>query len=258
MNASRTIILMVLISTLALAACSDQTQDLPYQTTPEPGTPDFSQPTISDINPDYPYPEPAAMPTVDPSYPAPPTPQPENNAYPEPAATPSGTRDGRSETALESYSIALDWAKQNFNPDPQFYGVVPSHIMIANLGSPPITEGWFYKFQAEGTSAHYYVQVIDGEISGGREITPLGEITPIELPFAVENITVDSDQLFELFREFATRQGIDIQESLIYDLELVFIEGTAGPIWSVVTPDGSQWLYSINAVTGEETNNPRQ
>lgn len=226
---------------LLLAACSQQPQDRPFQATLAPAT---AAPLATPVAEAYPSP-------VDPAV----------SGYPDPNATVAvpptdSSYEGRDTTALESYQLAREYAEQEFGPV-QLYAIIPSHIMLANLGNPPVEPGWFYKFQAANDPAYHFVQVVDGTVLGSRSLTPLGEDEPQE-PIDMGAVTVDSPAVFEQFRQRAPELGITVNDQLVYDLELVKLAGSPAPIWSVVTPDGSQWLYSLNAVTGEETSDPRQ
>ncbi len=238
---SRLVAVTGLACALALTACGPQPQDRPFQTTIVPATA-----------------EPAAPPAE--AYPIPVDPA--TGGYPSPDATVAAgaplddSYEGRDQTALASYQIALEYAQQEFGPV-QLYAIIPSHIMLANLGNPPVEPGWFYKFQGESDPAFHFVQVVDGIVIGARSLTPLGEDEPQE-PIDMAAVTVDSDAVFEKFRQRAPELGITVDETLVYDLELVQLQGSPAPIWSVVTPDGSQWLFSVNAVTGEETEDPRK
>ncbi|HMQ35219.1 MAG TPA: hypothetical protein PKD53_31160, partial [Chloroflexaceae bacterium] len=163
--------------------------------------------------------------------------------------------EGRDQSALESYRAAREYAEQEFGPV-QLYAILPSQIMIQNFGNPPVEPGWFYKFQGEGDPAFHFVQVVDGRVLGARSLTPLGEDEPQE-PIDIGGVTIDSPEVFERFRQRAPELGITLDDRLTYDLELVQLPGSPAPIWSVVAPDTNQWLFSLNAVTGEEVPNPR-
>lgn len=249
MSCTRLLAGVSLACVIALTACGPQPQELPYQATLAPAT------SVPPATPDAGYPAPATP--ADTGYPAP-----ADAGYPAPNAPPptAGPSDpafeGRDMSALESYEVALEFAEQEFGPV-QLYAIVPSHIMLQNFGNPPVELGWFYKFKSPDDPAFHFVQVVDGRALGARSLTPLGEDEP-QQPLDVATVTLDSPEVFERFRERAPELGITIDESLTYDLELVQLPGNPAPIWSVVTPDGSRWLYSLNAVTGEETADPRQ
>lgn len=232
---------LALAGALLLAACGgQQPQERPFQTTPIPATA---------------YPAPAS-PAADSSYPAPAASA--DSGYPAPAATADPadpSYQGRDLSALASYTVALEYAQGEFG-DVKLYTIIPSHIMLQNLGNPPVEPGWFYKFKAENDSTYHFVQVVDGNVTGARSLSPLGE-DEVQLPIDIASVKLDSDAVFEQFRQRAPELGISVSDSTVYDLELVYLQSNPAPIWSVVTPDGSQWLYSLNAVTGEETKDPR-
>ncbi|MCX7791479.1 MAG: hypothetical protein N2378_12630 [Chloroflexaceae bacterium] len=231
------ILAAALIGTALLSACSSQPSEPTAQATATPSAATSPAPAQGSPGP-----------AADASATAP--------AYPGPAdvaALPD--TDGRSQTALESYKVALEYVRQQY-PNVDFLGIVPSHIMLNNLGNPPVTLGWFFKFKSPDDPAFHFVQVVDGEITGMRSLTPLGE-DETQLPIDMSKVTVDSPAVFERFRANAPAKGITVDDQVTYDLELVYLPGSPGPVWSVVTPDGSQWLYSVNAVTGEEAPIPR-
>ncbi|WP_129629191.1 hypothetical protein [Candidatus Oscillochloris fontis] len=117
--------------------------------------------------------------------------------------------------------------------------------------------GWFFKFKVEGTSREFYVQVIDGQVSGTTEAEPVVPTIPQELPIDMALVQVTSDQVFARFLEKAPALGLTVSDPTSYDLELVHLEGKSNPIWSVVDPTTLVWLYSLDANTGEEVPNPR-
>lgn len=205
--------------------------------TPVPGTPIFNQPNETAGS----YPAPAQT----------------AEAYPGPQATTATSADGRSKTVLESYDSALQRARTAYNPDVQLYGVVPSGIMIGNLGGLPVAPGWFYRFKATESRREFVVQVVDGQATGSTTAEPIEDPTPAELPIDVSQIKIDSAQVLTLFKERAPALGITPGET-VYDLELVNLAGKGGPTWSVVDPATKQWLFSVSAVSGEEVPNPHQ
>jgi len=83
---------------------------------------------------------------------------------------------------------------------------------------------------------------------------PIEPPQPAELPIDPQQIKLDSPQVFEQFKAFAAKQQLKT-EGILYDLDLVNLEGSVGPVWSVVDPATKQRIYSLNAVTGEEIPN---
>lgn len=200
----------------------------------------------------------------DENYPAPPTaipaadavpyPEAEAGTYPEPGAGANApSPDGRSLTALEAHDIALDVAQRQFDPEAQLYTIVPSTVMLNNLGGPPVAPGWFYKFKTDPDSLNEYViQVVDDGTTGALEVSAISPLPELELPLDLDQIELDSDEVFAQFEEYAAAEGIPT-EDVIYDLELVYLDNADEPFWSVVDPETLEWLYTISAVTGEET-----
>ncbi|MBX0327761.1 hypothetical protein K2Z83_08735, partial [Oscillochloris sp. ZM17-4] len=233
MHASRICAVIALASTLLLTACSSNSADLPYQTTPVPATPIVGQDGA------YPYP-----------YPAPPLPSTDTSAYPEPAPS-NRTFEGRSQTVIASYAAASACAAQHFNADALLYEVVPSRAMLQNIGNPPTALGWFYKFRSQGSDGDLFVQIVDGTCSSPRELIPLGELPKAELPIDVAALKIDSDQAIEIFQKHAVAQGIPVMSDP-YDLQLINLEGTPGPVWGVISPLDNRAIYWIDAITGEE------
>lgn len=221
--------LLIILLLLLLTACSTapSSADLPYQVTPIVVTPDVSG---------YPYPS--------------------NSTEPYPVPTSTTSPFGRSVSVADSLATAQEAVAQSFNPAAKLYGVVPSQIMLRNIGSPPVVSGWFFKFKVEGTVREFYVQVIDGQVSGTTEAEPVVQIQPQELPIDMALVQVTSEQVFARFLEKAPILGLTITDPTSYDLELVHLEGKSHPIWSVVDPTTFTWLYSLDASTGEEVPNP--
>lgn len=167
------------------------------------------------------------------------------------------TRDGRSQTALASYRIAYEAAKERFSPDAKLYAIMPSAIMIGNLGGPPVRLGWFYEFKLPDSRRMFIVQIVDGVVSGTTQAEAIADVKPTELPIDLSTVKLDSPQVFEKFGTIAAQRGIDIGNN-VYDLELINAEGGSGPVWSVVDPMTLKWLYSMHATTGEEVRDPHQ
>jgi len=176
------------------------------------------------------------------------------STYPVPSAH---SVDGRSQSALTSYKIALAEAKANFDPSAQLYAVVPSQIMIGNLGGPPVLPGWFFRFKKDDGPREFIVQVVDTVITGTTLAESVEQPTPRELPVDVAQIKFDSPQVFEQFKTVAVQRNLPIDPA-VYDFELVNLEGKGTPIWSIVDPITRNWLYSMDAVSGNEVPNPHQ
>jgi hypothetical protein len=239
----------IVLAALALASCSTAPQEpessaMPFEVTPEVVTPG-AYPFGSSSSDSSAYPAPAPAVTEP------------DNGYPAPAEANQGDPYGREMTALDSLTVAQEISRNQFSPEAQLYAIVPSRIMIMNLGSPPVVSGWFYKFKVPGSSRELMVQVVDGKISGTTEVELLEPATPAELPLDLDQIKIDSDQVFASFVEKAPSLGLTVTEPKRYDLELVFLEGQNEPVWSVVDPTTLEWLYTISATTGQEAPNPR-
>jgi hypothetical protein len=241
-------VLPLLLASLTLGACNTQSPTpSAFSVTPEPGgAPAFTQPTVV-VNV-----EPGAEGTA--TYPGPASA--DSTAYPGPQpAQSTGSADGRTGTALEGYELALATAQQNYSPDVQLYGIVPSSIMSRNLGGLPTVPGWFYKFKNPGERREFIVQVVDGQVNGTTMAEAIEEPTPKELPIDLSQVKLDSTQVLEQFTTYAAENNIPT-EGVTFDLELANLEGAAGPTWSVVDPDERRWLYSISAANGNTVPNP--
>jgi hypothetical protein len=228
-------------------ACTSQpapTQpDLSYTTTPEIS----SAPLLGERESGSGYP---GAQDVLPAYPAPSLAE---GAYPAPPTAHSA--DGRRRTALDSYQLALEVARAEYSPDVQLYAIVPSGIMLANLGNPPVLPGWFYKFRKPDSRRDFFVQVVDEIVTGTTLAESVIDEMPLEQPIAIEQIRIDSDVVLARFMEDGGTTGI-WREGITYDLELIYFQGINGPIWSVVDPFTGLWLYSVDAITGMETKSP--
>jgi hypothetical protein len=234
------------LSCLILAACSAgqpaQPTVMPFQTTPMPVTPAPAGSYPAPGTSGYPAPEQAVTTGTSEAYPA-----------PETLIDPQG----RSISALSALPIALEDAKTQFDPNATLYAIIPSQVMISNLGFPPVLPGWFYKFKAEGSAREYIVQVVNDVVTGTREIESIQPPTPLELAIDPATVKFDSDKVFASFKEKAPSLGLTVDDPKAYDLELVNLEGKGGPIWSVFDPATQKWLYSLSATSGSEVGNPR-
>lgn len=230
----------LILGALLLTACTSQAPATPqYVTTPVPATPVV------------------AAPSGQPGYPVPAA---ESSAYPGPstgASAAATSSDGRSQSALASYPVAEAAAKKNFDPKAQLNAINPSQIMLGNLGGPPVLPGWFYTFKVPGARRQFIVQVVDGTVTGTTLAEPIEDPKPIERPINVADVKVDSNQVFDTFKAAMAKQNVSTDNKR-YDYELVNLEGTDGPAWSVVDASTQKWLFSVNATTGAEIPTVRQ
>ncbi len=241
------VLVFVIVFFLLLAGCTDspESQNLEYVVTPEPeGQPDFLVDVPSD---GYPgagegYPSPAGSSVGDSGYPSP------VNQY---------SVDGRAQTVLQSYDLVYPVALDEFHPDAYLAAIVPSQIMLANLGGPPVLPGWFFKFRRPESRREFIIHVVDDTITGTTLTEAAMDVGPLELPIDLSQVQFDSNDVLEQFRVIGSERGI-WSEAISYDLELVYLQGSGGPVWSIVEPNTREWLLSINAGTGEETENPHQ
>lgn len=243
------LLLAALLTACGQPAPQEQTER-PFQVTPAPATPGPGSFGSGTPQGDGAYPAPAAGTDGYPA-PAPVT----DSAYPEPA--PAEETFGRAETALESLPTAEAVAKAEFSPEARLIALMPSRVMIRNLGGPPVKLGWFYTFKAEGSPREFIVQVADGVATGSVETEAVEPPQPAMLPIPVESVTVDSDQVYARLEQRAGELGVTVTDPRAFDLELVNLEGSAGPVWSVYDPDSSRWLLSVDGASGEEVPNPR-
>lgn len=238
---------MGLICMLLLTGCMTEAPAEPqFVVTPEPGVPAF-QAATAEATSGTGYPATGVAGTAGA----------ETTGYPGAAAASGNSVDGRSQTALESYELAEQTAKKDYSQDAELYAIVPSEIMIANLGGPPVLPGWFYKFKTPGSRREFIVQVVDETITGTTTAESLAETEPAELQLDLSDVKLDSPAVLEQFKKVAAERNLET-EGKIYDLELVNPEGKGGPIWSVVDPATKQWLYSVSAANGSEVPNPHQ
>jgi hypothetical protein len=167
---------------------------------------------------------------------------------------PATLDDGRFRTAIDSYPPAEEKAKA-WNPSAVLYEIVPSYTMQRNLGLPRSTPGWFFKFGIPDSPLEYFVQVLDGHVSGSTEAQPiLIEPLPYEtLPINIEALKIDSSKVLEIFQK--EREGK--LKGVKIDYYLIHLKGTPNPVWSLFDDnDPGSSLISIDAVTGETVPDP--
>jgi hypothetical protein len=233
-----------------LAACSQTpAPEQTFQVTPVPATPG-SLPFVVTPEPGA-YPSPGAAPG---GYPAPGG---ATSAYPAPTVAAPSDATGRAQTALEALPLAQQAAREQFSPEATLYSIIPSQVMLRNLSGPPVLPGWFFKFRTAGSPREFIVQVVNGQLSGAIEIEPIEQPTPLEQAIPLDRVTVDSDDVFTTFQERAPSLNITVEDPKRFDLELVNLEGSSAPVWSVFDPMTETWIFSVDATTGEEVGNPR-
>lgn len=178
--------------------------------------------------------------------------------YPGAAGTVIGqSADGRSQTALAAYELALAVARDEFAPDAYLHTIAPSNIMLSNLGNPPVLPGWFYVFKRPDSRRELIVQVVDSFVTGTTLTESVSDILPTPLPIDMSQVVLDSDEIFIRFNELGNARGL-VQEGVTYDLELIHLSGSNAPVWSIVDPFSQEWILSFSATTGEEVPNPYQ
>ncbi len=224
---------------LIVAACraAPENSNLQFSVTPEEGTgPQFL------VTPD--------------AYPVEPSDELVTQGYPGPPGTIVGQSvDGRSQTAVAAYELALAVARDEFSPDAYLHTIAPSNIMLSNLGNPPVLPGWFYIFKRPDSRRELIVQVVDTFVTGTTLTESVSDIKPAPLPIDMGQIALDSDKIFARFNEVGSARGL-VQEGVTYDLELIYLSGNDAPVWSIVDPISQEWILSFNATTGEEVSNP--
>jgi hypothetical protein len=72
----------------------------------------------------------------------------------------------------------------------------------------------------------------------------------------LSQVVLDSPSVFELFGEFAAENGLASPDDVLYDLELVNLEGSGGATWLVVDAVTFERLFALDALTGEQVRNP--
>jgi len=232
-----------------LIGCSEsqEPQNSDFVVTPElDGQPAF----LEDVTQESGYPEPAEA-----GYPASANESVTNTGYPAPVSAHS--INGRSQTAIQSYDLVYPVAIEEFHPDAYLSTIAPSNIMLRNLGNPPVLPGWFFKFRKPESRREFIIHVVDDIITGTTLTESAMDAGPGELPIDLSQVELDSDDVLAQFRQTGSERGI-WSDAILYDLELVHLEGANGQVWSVVDPTTSKWLFSIDAKTGEETENPHQ
>lgn len=227
--------LSLLVGCLGISRDQVSPTSLPFEVTAESGGgPVFTQPDAG-----YPVSEV----TVDSSYPV--------------GETTAFSADGRSRTALDSFEDAWEVAKAEFDPNAYLVSISPSRLMIVNLSNPPVLPGWFFKFHKAESRREFIVQIIDNVVSGSTLTESAIDIVPKELAIDISTIALDSTEVLAKFQQEGGSRGL-WQEGIIYDLELVNLEGKGGPTWLVVDPTNFNRLFAVHAITGEEVESPYQ
>jgi len=184
------------------------------------------------------------------TYPAPSS----ENAYPGPSTSINSSHDY---TVTESVPIATIKAK-DWNQDAVLYAVFPSLQMSHNLGLPGISPGWFFMFKVPGNPIEFYIQVLNGEITGSTKAQPiLGEQLPYQYqPLNINKIKINSDEAFLFLLEKETSLNSDSNRQI--DYRLIHLEGQENPVWTLFRIEGDELipLIHIDAITGLEVTDP--
>ena len=190
---------------VACGATSEEVPDLEFSATPEEGgAPQFV------VTPD--------------GYPVAVLAEPAIEGYPGPGSTVVGQSiDGRKQTAVAAYELALAVALDEFSPEAYLYTIAPSNIMLSNLGNPPVLPGWFYIFKKPESRREFIVQVVDSIITGTTLTESISDIQPAPLPIDINQVVLDSDEIFTLFppanasdicfSTFSTKSALSLRDS---------------------------------------------
>lgn len=165
-------------------------------------------------------------------------------------------------TAFQELPVAEQEAKK-WKPNASLVQIPRLRQMETNIGLPKGPNGWFYTFvdTNSGSSVELYIEVIDGKMAGKTEVQQLfkGGNPPYKLlPIDSSKKLLDSNEAFQIFLDNMGNDYVKGRGQVEIDLQLVYLEGTQNPIWSIFdTADlSSPPLISIDAVTGELVNDP--
>ena len=178
------------------------------------------------------------------------------DGYPSPAVQ-TGSLDGRSQSAFTSYEQAVAIAREEFHPEAYLASIMPSQLMLRNLGNPPVLPGWFFNFRKPDSRREFLIQFVDGVPTGStltEAMLPPGK-TP--QPIDVTALAFDSPTMLEQFELFARDNGL-WRESYVWDYELINFVGGANAVWSVYDPATGSVVYSMDANTGQQVANPHE
>ena len=167
--------------------------------------------------------------------------------------------DVRSETALTALPIAELRARE-WKETAMLYGIFPSFSMEVNLGLPTVSAGWFFMFKEQDSPVEFYVQILDGKISGTTEAQAiLGEQLPYRyLPIEIATLSLDSDDVLRAFAARGVSDYVRLHPDSRFDYRLVHLKGQEHPVWSLygVADSELQSLIHLDAVTGVEVQDP--
>ncbi len=155
---------------------------------------------------------------------------------------------GRSASALTWLDLAQTSARA-WDSEAEFLGISPSFIMERNLPFLPSQSGWFYRFGRAVDALEFYVQVVDGVVSGTTEAEAIGDRPK---PVAVDPaaVALDSDDVRGIYLATADGAGAldsELDYTLAYDTNL----GRAlWWIWNVAVSEEAPVL-ALDAASGE-------
>jgi hypothetical protein len=162
--------------------------------------------------------------------------------------------------AFQALPIALAKA-QEWRKDAVLYQIPRLRQMEKNLSLPQGPLGWFFLFKDPGNpDLEYYVEVIDGSVSGATEVQQIifGEPPYKFSPIDNSKPVLDSPDVLKIFFEDQGKKYIEGKGRVELELRLVFLEGMDNPVWSIFNPEQIEDppLMNIDAVTGETTEDP--
>lgn len=155
---------------------------------------------------------------------------------------------GRSASALAWVELAQASA-QAWDAEAEFLGISPSFIMERNLPFLPSQAGWFYRFGRAEDALEFYVQIVDGAVSGTTEAEAIGE-RPKPVAVDLAAVSLDSEDVREIYLGTAEGEGAldsQLDYTLAYDTSL---ERPVWWLWDVSISEEAPVL-AVDAATGE-------
>lgn len=181
-------------------------------------------------------------------------PSPVDEAYPSPV---ENNIHKQHYTAIESAATATNFAK-DWKKDAILYALFPSSQMSQNLGLPGISDGWFFMFKVPGSPIEFYVQVLNGKITGSTKAQPILEE---QIPYKyksikLDQIVIDSNDAIQILFENEILENSDSDINL--DYRLIHLENQINPTWTIFLIKDNELnpLIHLDAITGSKVRDP--
>ena len=157
-------------------------------------------------------------------------------------------------TLLESYPLALEFAKEKWGEGVTLYAVPSTASMELNLGHPMNPFGWYFMFKTEGSPLEYYVYVDFGEVMGfteAQQVVAEDTVLPNFHPLVALEELITPEEAIQVVTKSLGLEGEEENYTPMLDHPVE----APNPIYKIydmrLVKSDTLVVYSVDAKTGE-------